>query len=287
MTTPLEREILTRLTDEQLKTARALEDYETLWLQADPWIKFAMAELRCGDEDAFQEARLAVGSALRSWDPEKGTYGTYVTNCAHQAILDWLRSQNTHGIGSRRQAAEGAPPMVVSLDDPAETAWHETDDGDRATHLDRLTGEDLDDSTEFEAFVRNVDATRELDRLLRFADPLDAAFVKDVTRAGGMRAYAQFANVTAMSVSRRMSKIMEGLALHRHKTCYIHGTGMDFSQHRNGRYNMSESVGNPWADWAYKPTPEDVANGSAPRDDAFNWSAGARRAYPRIERRRK
>lgn len=270
-----------RLTDAQLETARALEDYETLWLAADPIVKFAMAERNCGDEDALQEGRLAAGLAIRSWDPAKGAFSTHIANAALGAITNWLNQEATGGIGSRRVASEGFAPDTVSLYDPADGA---DEDDERPTRLDRLTYQDLDNPTEFEALAQSGELQNMADRMLRFLPDEDAQFFRAVTKAGGVRAFAKAANRTPMSVSRQLKAIMAELALHSAKTCYNRETGST-GQEKNGQFYRTQHVGNPWADWAYKPTPEDIARGAAPRDDSFKWSEGAVRLGARNRRR--
>lgn len=276
---------MTRLTEDDLKIARAIEDWNTLWLAAEPLIKFAMSELRCGDEDALQEARLAAGAAVRSWDPLKGSFSTHVISCARGTILKWLNSDN-RGIGSRRQADEGVACDVISLNDPVATAWHEDDD-ERTTHLDCLTYDDIDDSTEFEQLMRSGELQNWADQLLRFIDEVDAEFFRAVARAGGTRAFAAAHGLPVMTVQDRKRKIMAALTVHREKAWYNSGTGSGGpNPAHNGRWSIQESVGNPWADWSYKPTDADVAAGALPRDDRFKWSDGARRTWPAIGRRR-
>lgn len=261
---------MTRLTDEQLQTARALEDWDTLWLAADPWIKFAMSELRCGDEDALQEARLAAGQAVRSWDPAVVAFSTHVNTYARGAILNWLQAQQTAGVGSRRVAAEGAALDTISLQDPADV----DEDGDHATHMDRLTYADIDDSTEFEQLARDGGLQIMADRLLRFLPDEEAAFFRAVTKAGGTRAMSQATGAPRGAIRGRLERIMEKLATHAPKTCVIRETGRT-GQENNGQFYRTQHVGNPWADWAYQPTEADVAAGASPRDDAFKWSLGA------------
>lgn len=264
----------TRLTDDQLKIAHALEDWDALWLAAEPLVKFAMSELRCGDEDALQEARVAAGTAVRSWNPVKGAFSTHVTTYARQAILDWLRGEAGRGIGSRRQFAENVTPEMISLNDPAEAPSDEDDD--RPTHLDRLTYADIDDSTEFEALMHSGQLQVWADQLLRFIPDEEAEFFRNVVRAGGVRPFARLAGLPVMTTQDLLVRVMGKLSVHRAKTCYNRGTGPT-GQEQNGNFWRKHHVGNPWADWAYKPTAADLAAGASPRDGAFKWSLGALR----------
>lgn len=271
---------MTRLTDDQLKAASAAADWNTLWLEADPWIKFTMSELNCGDDDAYQEAQLATGKAVRTWDPQIASFGTHIVNQVRGALLNWINGQNNAGVGSRWQAAEAMPVEVISLNDPADAPGTvEEDDDVPATHLDRLTYEALDDSTEFEKALLTLEPTEEIKRALTFLPTDESKFFREVMNAGGTRAFHRATGMPQKTVSDHMVRITQKLSAQQQKSCYIRNTGLGRSvseQSLNGRHYITAPTGNPWADWSYHPTAADLAAGSAPRDGNYPWSAKGR-----------
>lgn len=294
---------MSRLTEVELQRARALEDWNALWLAADPWVKFAMSELHCGDDDAFQCGREAAGRAVRTWCPEKGAFSTHIKNRVRGELLKWLNAQGSAGVGSRRQARDKHIIQVISLNDPfhpspsfygmtAEDALEA-----EGTHQDNLTYDDLDDFESINAALIGLDARGQLLAALDRLPSDESKFLREVMRHGGISAFSRAVGVPQPTVSTRVTRIVKKLSDNRWKTWYIQGTGKrssrgflpggeDFGAYRWQRAMLGPSIkiessihssGNPWADWSWKPTREDVRNGSEPRKIGYPWSAGARK----------
>ncbi len=134
---------MARLTAEQLIKAHALQHWNTLWLAAEPLVKFAMAELGCGDDDAWQTGRLAAGGAIRTWNPARGAFSTHIATQVRGALLKWLNEQRTGGVGSRRQTEENNAPEMISLNDAADVPTNyevNDEDVDRGDPAAKLVG---------------------------------------------------------------------------------------------------------------------------------------------------
>jgi hypothetical protein len=278
---------MTRLTDIELRNALDRQDWNALWLAADPWVKFAMAELNCGSDDALQVGRKAAGKAVRTWRPEQYAFSTHIRTYARSALIDWLRASKTGGVGSAWQARQGSPSTVISLNDPVVPAAPGDDSGSGATHLDHLTYGDLGFTDGSEDELLGLDAPERLSRLLDRLHGDDSKFMKELIRAGGVRAFSRLVGVPAMTISRQTHRIVKKLVVHRRKTSVIRdmdGTHLPFFpqfpqtyDNESGRRLFDETHSCPMADWSYKPTAADLAKGAAPRDDGYPWSAGARR----------
>lgn len=97
-----------RLSAEELRAARKAEDYRTLWEQADDLCKFAVSSMIRGGmdkqyatDDMLQEARMGAGKAVRTWDPAKGEFSTWITGRARYAISDHIRRLLNGMVGGR------------------------------------------------------------------------------------------------------------------------------------------------------------------------------------------
>lgn len=97
-----------RLSADELRAARKAQDWKTLWEQAIPLVKFTMSSFVRGGmdtkyctDDALQIANLAVGSAVRTWEPEKGEFSTWIMFRAQGAIVDYIRREQSGIVGGR------------------------------------------------------------------------------------------------------------------------------------------------------------------------------------------
>jgi hypothetical protein len=150
-----------------------------------------------------------------------------------------------------------------------------------------LTYGDLDGSTAFERWIANVHAVEELNRMLSVLPSDEAEFFRAVIKAGGQSAFSRASGMPDQTVRDYVARIIAKLAGILDKSCYIQHTTL-------GNYGRSPSdperfvgvgSGDPHGDWAYKPTWQDIANGSAPRDEGYNWSAAARRLFTKRRKR--
>jgi RNA polymerase sigma factor (sigma-70 family) len=98
-----------RLPAQELSAARKAQNYRLLWEQAIPVVKFAISRLiqsgrvertSCSD-DMYQAAYLAVGASVRSWEPDKVAFSTWIVTRAQGAALDYLRYQASGMVGGR------------------------------------------------------------------------------------------------------------------------------------------------------------------------------------------
>lgn len=97
-----------RLSADELRAARKAQDWKTLWEQAIPLVKFTMSSFIKGGmdpkyrfEDALQSAYLAVGQAVRTWDPGTGEFSTWIMFRAQGAIVDYIRKEQSGVVGGR------------------------------------------------------------------------------------------------------------------------------------------------------------------------------------------
>lgn len=100
---------MNRLSAPELSAARKAQNYKLLWEQAIPVVKFAISRLvqsgrvdrsYCSD-DMYQAAYLAVGATVRSWEPDKVAFSTWIVARAQGAALDYLRGQASGMVGGR------------------------------------------------------------------------------------------------------------------------------------------------------------------------------------------
>lgn len=100
---------MNRLSAPELSAARKAQNYKLLWEQAIPVVKFAIGLLvqsgrvdktYCSD-DMYQAAYLAVGATVRSWEPDRVAFSTWIVARAQGAALDHLRGQASGMVGGR------------------------------------------------------------------------------------------------------------------------------------------------------------------------------------------
>lgn len=118
-------------TQEELAAAKARSDFETLWRAAIPLVKMqygrmVKAGIVPGEEEWLQEMMLIAGEAMRTWDPEKGAYSTYIISHVRTGIRNSMERANRCGI----TAAHGVPVTVVGTSDvrPGVSPDDETED---------------------------------------------------------------------------------------------------------------------------------------------------------------
>jgi RNA polymerase sigma factor (sigma-70 family) len=83
---------------------------KTLWEQASKLVLFVHAKMKrqgklptvaYDDNDAIQEANLAVGEALLRWDPARGTLATWLVPHIRGTLLNYANTHLNAGIGSK------------------------------------------------------------------------------------------------------------------------------------------------------------------------------------------
>lgn len=80
-----------------------------MWEQALPLVKSTISRLirqrrLTADQatgDLLQEGTLAAGRAVRTWQPDKGAFSTWVVNNAQGALMDHLRRVSNGLVGGR------------------------------------------------------------------------------------------------------------------------------------------------------------------------------------------
>lgn len=109
-----------RLSAEELRAAKKANNINLLWEQADPLCKYLISYvIRKGmdpayaTDDMLQEARLAAGLSIRTWDPDKGAFSTWVGRRVQGAIADHIRRQSSGMVGGR--SAEGTTGSYVDV----------------------------------------------------------------------------------------------------------------------------------------------------------------------------
>lgn len=98
-----------KLTDAELADLRECEWWGVLWNYALPWAKYTIKQMIergtldpfYAREDLLQEGNLAVGNAVQTWDPAKGTLGTWVCANVRGHLLNYLGLQSNQGFGTK------------------------------------------------------------------------------------------------------------------------------------------------------------------------------------------
>jgi RNA polymerase sigma factor (sigma-70 family) len=125
-----------KLSHEDLRAARDRQDWNTLWLQSIPLVKFSIKKMMSegevdpfwAREDLLQEGMLAAGLAVRSWDTIEGAFSSWVTLKVRGHLLDHLNRNATNGMGGK-----DADVTVASLHEIA----HRTEESE-TTRQDEL-----------------------------------------------------------------------------------------------------------------------------------------------------
>ena len=103
------------ISDDQLVARISSGEYELFYLlikRYQPLVKsiaFSMATAENEVEDLVQEGNIALFSAVRSYQSQKASFGTFASICVKNAMIDVLRSSN-----SKRKIPEG---MLSSIHD--------------------------------------------------------------------------------------------------------------------------------------------------------------------------
>jgi RNA polymerase sigma factor (sigma-70 family) len=139
------------------------------------------------DMDMVQEGNLAAGRAVDTWDPDKGTFSTWVASHVRGAMLDYLNESNKGGVGSKssdtmmvdmEEGVAYAAETTGTTDTPGAKAEGAFTRGELLTYGGIMVGEDLEGTSAYtphgfetqeqqvdvDHLTRAVDALPELDR---------------------------------------------------------------------------------------------------------------------------
>lgn len=118
-------------TQEELAGAKARSDFETLWQATIPLVKMQYGRMVKagtvpGEGEWLQEAYLIAGEAMRTWDPEKGAYSTFLLSHVKQTLARRVRADSRVGI----TGAHDAQIRVIGIGDvrPGVSPDDETED---------------------------------------------------------------------------------------------------------------------------------------------------------------
>jgi len=162
-----------KLTAEELASAHDRRDWNTLWLAAQPLVKFTIKKMmqrgeidaaRWADGDLKQEGLLAAGLAVRSWSTLEGAFSTWVVTKIRSHLRDYIEKVSRGGFGG-----EGSTPFLVSAQEDVLLDADEGEDPD-------ATKQDLFTYPEDEVFVSPETAVERANavRLLKKLGPKDA-----------------------------------------------------------------------------------------------------------------
>jgi RNA polymerase sigma factor (sigma-70 family) len=107
-----------------LRALKAAQDWKSLWSQALPLVKHTVSKLIASGrltseqatDDLLQEGNLAAGRAVRTWDPDKGAFSTWIVRAAHGAILDHIQRTSSGMVGGRRSPGHTTQLFEESLE---------------------------------------------------------------------------------------------------------------------------------------------------------------------------
>lgn len=114
-----------RMSEAALMQAHEQEDWQALWLQAIPLAKFALRKLsktkgsKALDEDTFQDTLLALGGAVRRWEPSRGKFSTFIFSWARGAALKSMAAAWQQTEESEESIDAAYDPAPEGLGDPA------------------------------------------------------------------------------------------------------------------------------------------------------------------------
>ena len=92
-------------------------DFTALWSKALPLIKWQLGRMvqsgqlqpRYLTDDLIQQCSLAVGKALRRWDPAKGAFSTFMVQSIRSAAADHIRREASGIVGGRDAQGHAGP----------------------------------------------------------------------------------------------------------------------------------------------------------------------------------
>jgi RNA polymerase sigma factor (sigma-70 family) len=128
----------------------SVQHYQKLWEQAARLVLFQLGKMKKNGElptvdyddmDAIQEANLAVGEALKRWEPHRGTLATFLIPHIRGTLLKYANTMHNGGIGSHHvtvytRSVDDVMPAQDLAEDIGESA-----DNPAVTYLDNLTYE--------------------------------------------------------------------------------------------------------------------------------------------------
>lgn len=95
----------------------AAGDFTALWNKALPLVKWQLGRMvQSGQlqshyltDDIIQQCSLAVGKALRKWDPARGAFSTFMVTCIRTAATDHIRREASGIVGGRDAQGHAGP----------------------------------------------------------------------------------------------------------------------------------------------------------------------------------
>lgn len=94
-----------QLRADELRAAKADENYRLLWAQALPLVKYALRKLQAKGirftDDLLQDCNLAAGQAVRRWNPDKGEFATWIIARVRGAAWNHQRREYSGMVGGR------------------------------------------------------------------------------------------------------------------------------------------------------------------------------------------
>lgn len=276
---------MARLTTEQLKALQDLEDWQSLWVAAIPWVKFAAMSLRTGDrEDLIQDGLLEAGRQLKNWDSTRGQFSTFINNVARNAMLKHIkRKDRRHEV--TRAIFEGLSKDSVDCEttvvypDPTYRDTPHTPEGfgDPAEEIGRAHVR-----AAAERLLQELDAGKSLMLREYFGLPVldshdDAQTASEMGAARGVP--RQTMEYRIRTAQKHFGEAMKAGYMPSTVSIYPQGqesrrTTITADERWPGFWNIGlasamgdvdvwrESVGTVWNDWSWKPTAADIARGA-------------------------
>lgn len=277
-----------RLSHNELAALHASKDWGQLWVQAIPWVKFAVSSFKCESrEDATQEVLLHIGEQLSKWDPARGAFSQFILARARYEMLDYLRLSK-HRSHSGKQKIQPPTQLTFLPDDEedSETAAEPTyeDTGAVPQGFGSIEAEltRLGAAKAAEAFLRRLEPSLALRFRQRWGFPVLDEYPEDET---GLPEVAAVSGVPETTLRRKFE-----LAKNKwRERCEPRHTSNKASIYPpKGRepwpqfqpdanvgsfWDMGtssamgdcavwrESVGSVYSDWSWKPLPSDIENG--------------------------
>lgn len=122
-----------QLRADELRAAKADEDYKLLWAQALPLVKYALRKLQSRGirltDDLLQDCNLAAGQAVRRWNPNKGEFATWIIARVRGAAWNHQRRERSGMVGGR-----DAPGHTVTYEE--ELSGGDDDDILKELHIE-------------------------------------------------------------------------------------------------------------------------------------------------------